>query len=77
MLTDVHILQGALESRMTPDREEEIVAVRRDIRRRAIQAIQRIVDARLRGERDDVAISELAALSRQEVELTKPFFEAA
>lgn len=77
MLDDVHIDECALECRMTPDHDEEIVAVRRDIRRRAVQAIQRIVDARLRGERDDIAITELAALSRQEVELTKPFFEAA
>lgn len=34
--------------------------------------IQRIVEARMRGERDDEAIRKLAALSREEVEMTKP-----
>ena len=62
---------------MTREREDQLLAMRSGIRRRARAAIQRIVDARLRGERDDAAILELAELSKQEVELTKPQFEAA
>ena len=62
---------------MTRERENELLAQRSDLRRRSRALIQRIVDARLRGERDEAAISELAALSKHEVELTRPRFEAA
>lgn len=62
---------------MTREREDELLALRREMRLRARAAIQRIVDARLGGQRDDAAIHELAQLSKEEVELTKPIFEAA
>ena len=74
----MYITHCALEeSRLTREREDELLAIRREMRRRARAAIQRIVDARLRGERDAEAIQELAMLSKQEVELTGPFFEPA
>lgn len=59
---------------MTREREDQLLAERSELRRRSRAAIQRIVEARLRGERDEQAIDELAALSRQEVELTRPAF---
>ena len=61
---------------MTREKENELLAQRREMRRRANDLIQRIVEARLRGERDTDAIAALAVLSKREVELTKPDFSA-
>jgi len=62
---------------MTRERENEMLAERSALRRQLSAAIQRIADARLRGERDDAAIAEVARLSQREVELTRPNFLAA
>lgn len=59
---------------MTRERENELLAHRKELRRRANELIQRIVDARLRDERDEDAIRELAQISRREIELTRPDF---
>ncbi|RVQ68752.1 hypothetical protein EKN06_00515 [Croceicoccus ponticola] len=57
---------------MTRQKEDELLARRRELRRRAHELIQRIVEARLKGERDAEAIGELARLSQEEVEMTSP-----
>lgn len=57
---------------MTREKEDELLARRRELRAKAHEMIQRIVEARIKGERDTDAIKELAVLSRQEVEMTKP-----
>lgn len=57
---------------MTCEKEDELLARRRELREKAHEMIQRIVEARIKGERDADAIKELAVLSRQEVEMTKP-----
>lgn len=62
---------------MTREREDQLLAERSEIRRRSRVLIQRIVDARLRGEQDEEAMAELAMLSAREVELTQPDFAAA
>lgn len=59
---------------MTRERENELLAHRKELRRRANDLIQRIVDARLRNERDEEAIRELALISQTEIELTRPDF---
>jgi hypothetical protein len=57
--------------------EDEMVNQLSALRRELDEAIQRIVDARLAGKRDDEAIRELAALQNREVELSKPEFAEA
>lgn len=57
---------------MTREKEDELLARRRVLRLKANEMIQRIVEARIRGERDDEAISALAELSKEEVEMTDP-----
>ncbi len=59
---------------MTRERENELMAEMQRLRCESQQVIQRIVDARLRGERDEKAIKALSEISRKEVELTKPDF---
>ena len=57
---------------MTREKEDELLATRRELRRKAKAMIQRIVEARMRGERDGEAIIELGRLSAAEVKMTKP-----
>lgn len=57
---------------MTREKEDELLARRRALRLKANAMIQRIVEARIKGHRDDAAIRELAVLSREEVEMTSP-----
>jgi FixJ family two-component response regulator len=52
---------------------EELAALRKQVE----DAIQRIVDARVKGARDDEAIRQLSALAKREVELTRPVFADA
>lgn len=62
---------------MTRERENQLIAQRSGLHKRMRNLIQRIVEARLRGDRDEQAIAELAELSKQEVDLTRPKFEVA
>lgn len=57
---------------MTREKEDELLARRRELRLKANEMIQRIVEARIKGERDGEAIRALAALSKEEVEMTSP-----
>jgi hypothetical protein len=62
---------------MPRDFEDAEIEKLNEIRRKLEEAIQRIVDARMNGTRDDAAIRELAALQNREVELSKPEFAEA
>ncbi len=57
---------------MTRDKENELLARRRKLRQESNELIQRIVEARIRGDRDADAIRALGKLSREEVEMTRP-----
>lgn len=57
--------------------EDTMVSELNEIRRKLDEAIQRIVDARVKGQRDDAAIRELATLQNREVALSKPVFADA
>lgn len=57
---------------MTREIENELLARRRELRQRANELIQLIVEARIRGDRDAESIRALAQLSREEVEMTRP-----
>lgn len=57
---------------MTRDKENELLARRRALRQKSNELIQRIVEARIRGDRDADAIHALGELSREEVEMTRP-----
>lgn len=62
---------------MTREKEDELLAQRRELRNESKRMIQRIVQARLGGTRDDEAIDRLASLSCEEVEMTTPDFTLA
>lgn len=62
---------------MPTEAENALVAELEAIRKQVEAAIQRIVDARLSGTRDDEAIRALSALAKREVELTRPEFAEA
>lgn len=62
---------------MSRDQENALLAQQSELRKRSREVVQRIVEARLAGSRDDAAISELRELSKQEVELVAPAFAAA
>lgn len=57
---------------MTLDRENWLVGEIRQIERQKRAMIQKIVDARVAGHRDDAAIRELSRLSERKLELTRP-----
>jgi hypothetical protein len=59
---------------MTREKENELMAKRRELRRESQKLIQQIVDSRLEGHRNERAITALSRVSREEVELTKPNF---
>lgn len=59
---------------MTRESENELLAQRSELRRSARKLVQRIVEARIRGERDEAAIEALRKLSEREVNLTQPNF---
>ena len=62
---------------MPRNAEDALVNELIEIRRKVDEAIQRIVDARVNGRRDDAAMRELAVLQNLEVSLTKPKFANA
>lgn len=62
---------------MTREKENELLERRRQLRIKAQEMIQRIVEARIRGGRDEDAIQTLAKLSREEVDMTSPDFTLA
>ena len=62
---------------MSRQEEDALLARRRELRMEAKRMIQRIVEARLRGTRDDEAIDRLGVLTREEVEMTAPDFTLA
>ncbi len=62
---------------MTREREDQLLAEMRQLRQETSRLVQRIVEARMRGERDDDAIDRLATISDRKVELTRPDFEVA
>ena len=62
---------------MTREREDQLLAEMRQLRQETSKLVQRIVEARMRGERDDDAIDRLATISDRKVELTRPDFEVA
>jgi hypothetical protein len=62
---------------MTREREDELRDELRALRIETNKMIQRIVDARIAGLRDDEAITAMRALSHRRVELTRPNFELA
>lgn len=57
---------------MTREKEDELLGKLRDMRRESGKLIQKIVDARKSGDRDDAAIAELAQLSKAQAALTRP-----
>jgi hypothetical protein len=57
---------------MTLDLENRLVAEIRQIELSKRVMIQKIVDARVSGSRDDDAIRELSRLSERKLELTRP-----
>jgi hypothetical protein len=57
---------------MTLEKEDRLVGEIRQIERDKRAAIQKIVDARVAGRRDDAAIRELSRLSERKLELTRP-----
>jgi hypothetical protein len=65
------------ESIVTREREDALLAQLNQLQLQAEAIIQRIVDARQRGSRDDQAIADLAQISHQRREITRPVFDQA
>lgn len=65
------------ENLMPRELEDAMVNELSDIRRKLDEAIQRIVNARVKGTHDKEAMHELAMLQNREVALTKPVFADA
>jgi len=60
---------------MTREEEDALLAEMHRIQRRSSVLIQRIVDARMNGSRDDDAVAEMGWLSKRRVALTRPVFD--
>jgi len=60
---------------MTREEEDALLAEMHRMRQRSTVLIQRIVDARMNGSRDDDAIAEMGWLSKRRVALTRPVFD--
>jgi hypothetical protein len=62
---------------VTREREDALLAQLNDLQLQAGSLIQRIVDARTQGARDDAAIADLAKISQRRRQLTRPMFDQA